>query len=227
MIHPDVRAVFFDVVGTLLVPDRPVSQTYVEVACRYGADADEGWVRMAFRAALARQDEIDRLAGWRTDEARERSRWQAIVREVLPVGNAPGCFDELWAWYARPAAWSLNPEAAEIIGQLTDHGLFVGVASNFDSRLKSVLGGFRELGALRSRCVISSLVGWRKPAPEFFAELVRVAGRRPDEILHVGDDLQNDILGATAVGLQSVLFDPEGKSSATPRIRQLRNLLPG
>src|SRR5262249_15068025 len=213
MIDAGVRAVFFDAVGTLLVPDQPVSQTYVEVASRHGADADETRVRTTFRAAFARQDEIDRLAGWRTDEARERSRWQAIVREVLPGAPAPNCFDELWAWYAQPAAWRLSPETAYVIEQLTDRGSFVGIASNYDSRLTSVLGGFPELGAVRSRCVISSLVGWRKPAAEFYAELVHVSGHRPEEILHVGDDVQNDAHGANAAGLRAVLFDPEGKSS--------------
>src|SRR5262245_15237186 len=227
MIDLGVRAVFFDAVGTLLVPDRPVSQTYAEVARRHGAVAEEAQVRTAFRAAFARQEEIDRMAGWRTDEAREHARWLAIVREVLPGAAAPACFAELWAWYAHSGAWRVNPDASDLTGQLSDRGFFVGIASNYDSRLTSVLGGFPELGAVRFRCVISSLVGWRKPARAYFAELARVSGHRPDKILHVGDDLQNDVLGVTAAGLRAILFDPDDKSSHIPRIRQLRSLQPG
>jgi len=223
MIDADVRAVFFDAVGTLLFPGRPVARTYADAARRHRAHLNEESVRNAFKAAFARQEEIDRLAGWQTDEARERTRWQAIVGEVLPVP----CFSELWSWYSTPQAWRVNPDAAGVIARLTARGLRVGVASNFDSRLDGLLSAFPELAPLRDRCVISSRVGWRKPAPQFFAELARVADHPPGSVVHIGDDLHNDVEGASAAGLRAILFDPNDETATVPRIRQLRDLLPG
>jgi putative hydrolase of the HAD superfamily len=223
MIDAGVRAVFFDAVGTLLFPYPSVARTYAEAARRHGSQVTEEKVREGFRTAFARQEEIDRRAGWRTDEARERARWQTIVSEVLPAA----CFDELWLWFSTPQAWRVNPDAVEVIARLTARGLTLGVASNFDARLEALLGELPELAPLRGRCVISSRVGWRKPAADFFAELTRVAGHPAESVVHVGDDLQNDVEGATAAGLRAILFDPKGQTSSVPRIRQLRDLLLG
>ncbi|MCC5578862.1 HAD family hydrolase [Microtetraspora sp. AC03309] len=45
-----------------------------------------------------------------------------------------------------------------------------------------------------------------KPAPEFFAKVAAVAGRRPEEILYVGDRLDNDVLPARRAGMRTALL---------------------
>jgi putative hydrolase of the HAD superfamily len=224
MIDAGTRAVFFDAVGTLLFPRTPVARTYAEHACRHGANMSEEQVRHAFREAFARQEQLDLAAGWRTDEARERTRWRAIVADVLPAADAEPCFAGLWDWFADPAAWSVHPEAAEILTELSHRGLSVGIGSNFDARLLPLVDHFPELAPVRGRCVVSSLVGWRKPAPEFFAALAGVAGCEPAQVLYVGDDPRNDLEGATAAGLRAVLLDPDADRSHPARIRSLRDL---
>ena len=73
-----VRAVFFDAVGTVLVPDPPAPVVYAGVAARFGVRADAGDLRERFRAAFRAEEEADRRAGWSTSEAREEARWRAI-----------------------------------------------------------------------------------------------------------------------------------------------------
>lgn len=227
MIPPDTRAVFFDAVGTLLFPAASVHQTYADIGRRHGVVLPEGDVRLAFREAFARQERRDFQEGWPTDEARERARWRAIVGEVLPGPDPEACFADLWAWFSTPEAWAPHPEAADVLAELAGRGLTVGVASNFDARLVGLVDALPALAPLRGRCVVSSLVGWRKPAGEFFQAVRQAAGCPADQILYVGDDLRNDVHGATAAGLRAVLFDPEGKAEDGPRIRRLRDLLPG
>ena len=84
-----------------------------------------------------------------------------------------------------------------------------------------------ELAPARGRCVVSSLVGWRKPAPQFFAALVEAAGCQSHQVLYVGDDKRNDLDGATAAGLRAVLLDPAAENSGADRIRGLRDLTAG
>jgi putative hydrolase of the HAD superfamily len=227
MIDATIRAAFFDAVGTLLFPRTPVARTYAEHACRLGADVSEDQVRQAFRSAFARQERLDLAAGWRTDEARERCRWRAIVADVLPGVDAERCFAGLWDWFADPAAWAIHPEAGEVLHELSRRGLTVGIGSNFDARLLPLVEHFPELAPVRGRCVISSLVGWRKPAREFFAALARAAGCGPSQVLYVGDDLRNDLEGATAAGLRAVLLDPNADPMVPVRIRGLRDLTAG
>jgi putative hydrolase of the HAD superfamily len=59
--------------------------------------------------------------------------------------------------------------------------------------------------------VISSEVGQRKPAAAFFQAICRHADAPPGQIVHIGDDLENDLAGATAAGMTSILFDPGRK----------------
>ncbi|MFJ2033382.1 HAD family hydrolase [Streptosporangium sp. NPDC087985] len=50
--------------------------------------------------------------------------------------------------------------------------------------------------------------GWgvSKPDPAFFARVVAVSGREPDEILYVGDRFDNDIRPARAAGMRAALI---------------------
>ena len=227
MIDSGIRAVFFDAVGTLLFPRVPVSRTYAEHACRHGGEITEEHVRSAFRTAFARQEALDRAAGWRTDEARERARWRAIVAEVLPGADSDACFEGLWEWFSTPAAWAVSSEAGDVLRTLAERGLVLGIGSNFDSRLLPLVDAFPELAPVRGRVVISSLVGRRKPAPQFFAALVEAAGCERDRVLYVGDDERNDLRGATAAGLRAVHLDPAVKDPGPDRVRRLRDLIAG
>lgn len=204
-----IRAVFFDAVGTVLFPDPWAPRVYADTAAAFGLAADPADVLARFRAAFRREEEIDRAAGWVTSEARETDRWRAIVAAALPSSPA-ACFDRLYGHFANPDAWRVPAGTAAVLAELAARGLVLGLASNYDSRLFAVLDGRPELTALRGNVVVSSVVGVRKPGAGFFAEVVARAGCAPAEILFVGDDPENDYLGATAAGMRAVLVAPPG-----------------
>jgi putative hydrolase of the HAD superfamily len=205
MIPPDVRAVFFDAVGTLVHPDPPAAAVYATVARALHSRLCEAEIATRFRTAFAREEARDRANGWRTSEERERQRWRCIVAKVLDdVVDDECCFRELFTHFGRPEAWRCDPQVAGVLAELGRRGYALGVASNYDARLHAVLAGFPELRPLR-HVVISSEVGWRKPAPEFFRALRARVGLAPAEVLYVGDDRANDYEGALAAGLRAAL----------------------
>ena len=107
---------------------------------------------------------------------------------------------------------------------LKSRGLIVGVASNYNKRLRPVLAGLPIVNSV-DEVVISSEIGWRKPAPEFFAALVRRSGFAAEQVLYVGNEPVNDYEAANAARLQPVLLDPRGQfSPAYVRIRDLAEL---
>jgi HAD superfamily hydrolase (TIGR01549 family) len=55
---------------------------------------------------------------------------------------------------------------------------------------------------------IHTSAAWRveKPEPGFFARVTEVAGRTPEEILYVGDRLDNDVLPARRAGMRAALL---------------------
>jgi putative hydrolase of the HAD superfamily len=228
LIPPDVRAVFFDAVGTLIHPDPPASAVYAEAARRFGSRLDLPTVAARFRAAFRRQEEIDHASGLRTDEAREVARWRAIVAEVLDdVTDPEDCFAYLYAHFARPSAWRTDPEAAAVLAELRGRGYRLGIASNFDGRLRRVAEGLPGLAPVEY-LVISSEVGWRKPAPAFFLQMCAECGLPPAEVLLVGDDPVNDHGGARACGLHALLYGAVGSEAVPAEARLLRwaDLLP-
>jgi putative hydrolase of the HAD superfamily len=226
-VGPGTRAVFFDAVGTLIVPEPPAPVVYAAVARRHGLDLRPEVARDRFRAAFRVEEEADRAAGWVTSEGREQARWWRIVTHTLAeVSDPKACFHELFQHFSKPTAWGVNTDAAAVIASLREQGLVLGIASNYDARLRSVVAGHAALAPLRDRLVISAAVGHRKPSRSFFDEVARVAGCEPSAILFVGDDLENDYEGATAAGLQAVLLDPDGRHpQVARRISALRELV--
>jgi putative hydrolase of the HAD superfamily len=227
LLRPSVRAVFFDAVGTLIHPAPPAPEVYHAIAGRFRSRLSLDEICRRFRTAFQKEEALDQAAGLQTSEPREVERWRGIVTEVLDDVNDPAaCFAELFEHFSRPEAWRCDPDAAETLQRLEKRGLQLGVASNFDQRLRRVAAGFEALRPLR-HLVISSEVGWRKPAREFFAALCRSVELPPEAVLLVGDDVGNDYEGARAAGLQAVLFDPQGRAAASHdcRIAGLGELL--
>lgn len=227
MIPPGTRAIFFDAVGTLIHPDPPAPKMYAAVGGRYGSRLSLPVIAARFRNAFRRQEDIDLANGLRTSEEREHARWRQIVGEVLDdVSDPAACFRELFAHFGRPESWRCDPDAVLVLHKLTDRGFMLGIASNYDTRLRDVTEGWRDLGPIR-HLVISSEVGWRKPAPGFFEAMTQTAGLPAERILHIGDDPTNDYDGARQAGLHALLLDPDGRTRAPAllRIDRLSDLL--
>jgi putative hydrolase of the HAD superfamily len=208
MLGPDLGAVVFDVVGTLIHAEPSAAQVYAAVGRRFGSRLTAEDIRPRFVAAFASQEALDLAGDLRTSEDREHRRWRQIVAEVLDdVPDSNACFQELHQHFASSEAWSCDAAAARTLKELSHRGLVLGLASNYDHRLRSVLAGLPALEPLEY-VIISSEVGWRKPSSDFFAAVCRVVGLPPKHILFVGDDRRNDYDGARAAGLQAVLLDP-------------------
>jgi putative hydrolase of the HAD superfamily len=92
---------------------------------------------------------------------------------------------------------------------LRSAGVKTAVVSNWDASLESVLielGLRAELDAV----VSSGAFGAAKPDPGIFAEALRRVGAAPDQALHVGDRLDEDVIGARAAGIEPVLLVRDG-----------------
>ena len=226
ILDSSIRAVYFDAVGTLLFPATSVAETYRTIAQRRGAELHADLIRIRLREAFEQQEQIDLGAGWRTSEVREELRWRTIVHEALrEVADTDACFRDLWECYRWPKAWTVHSETAIVLENLTQRGIVIGMASNFDARLAGLVAGIPELTPLADRCIISSLVGWRKPSGEFFGKVIEEADCAAAEILFIGDDLRNDVQGAQRAGLRALLFDPAGKSEIAERIGRLMEVV--
>jgi beta-phosphoglucomutase-like phosphatase (HAD superfamily) len=56
--------------------------------------------------------------------------------------------------------------------------------------------------------VISGEIGYRKPHPEIFRQALLRLGVKPEQAVHIGNSLEEDIAGARNAGMRSVLITP-------------------
>ncbi|MGF1425099.1 HAD family hydrolase [Kitasatospora sp. LaBMicrA B282] len=155
----------------------------------------------------------------------------ALVGSVLAQGldNAeairivrPGC-DVPTEWEARRAAGhdeyldetDLYPDVRPALQQLMEHGVWVGVAGNQNSRAAECL---RRLGLPVDGIAASAEWGVAKPDPVFFERVIDWTGCRPAEIVYVGDHPANDIVPAQAAGLRAAHLrrGPIGLTTVAP-----------
>jgi putative hydrolase of the HAD superfamily len=201
----EVRAIFFDAAGTLIRLPRGAACHYVEVAARHGTDIPLEAMAAAFRAAWEEISAPPEIRTPRPDD--DRGWWRDLVGHVLDRCAVPpsaldrdAYFAELYSEFVRPGVWAVYPEAQAVLTCLA--GRFqLGIISNFDGRLRTVLA---ELGLAPffQHVIISSEVGADKPAPWIFEEALRRAGVRAAEAWHVGDEPECDWEGGARAGLQ-------------------------
>ncbi len=169
---------------------------------------------------------IERFIGLRTDRSREQERWRRIVATVFSeVADTPPIFDALWRHFASSESWRVYDDVPACLERIAGMGIMVGIASNFDDRLHAIVKSLVSL----ERChhiFVSSRLGWRKPAIEFFRSIEQHLGMAAKEILLVGDDWENDYLAATAAGWRAVFLDREGRkqTAASASVRSLAEL---
>jgi putative hydrolase of the HAD superfamily len=132
---------------------------------------------------------------------------QGGAARLAPLLREPGRADQLWS--------RALPGARAALERLRAMSLPVIAVSNSDGSATRSLERAGMLDAFDA-VVDSHLVGVAKPDPAIF-ELARRHVRVPRErVVHVGDMLDVDVVGARAAGLRAVLLDPFGDWVGAP-----------
>ena len=97
-------------------------------------------------------------------------------------------------------ASDLYPDALPALQRAREAGHRIGISGNNSAHTEAFA---RSLGLAD---VIGSSQRWgvAKPDPAFFQRLIDEAGCAPDQIVYVGDRVDNDVLPALAAGLQAI-----------------------
>jgi putative hydrolase of the HAD superfamily len=227
-----ITTVFFDAAGTLMRPVRPVGESYALFAARYGMNVPAPEVSARFRGCFGSAPPLAFPAAQGNGiQELERAWWKELVGKVFePYGPFPhfdDYFTELFAYFARADSWRLFPETRQTLTALKRRGVKLAVISNFDSRLLAILEGLGVSSEFES-ILISSRIGYAKPALEIFRHALERHRTTAAEALHVGDSVEKDAIGAQNAGIQGVLLDRKAKMKAVgfTKIKNLSALLP-
>lgn len=215
---PRPRAVLFDAYETLVFLDDPVGRLRRALEAA-GHPNDHAAVARAFAAEVAyyRRNQ---------DRGRDPGSLESLRRDCAGVFR-----DALDVRPPRPQAtsllmdglvWRPFDDARPALEALSAAAFRLAVVSNWDASLPDVLTSV-GLSAFFSCVSVSAVVGARKPEPAIFHHALGVLGVAPSDTVHVGNDAQLDVAGATAAGIRAVLLDRSGGAVGAnpPRVESL------
>lgn len=207
------RAVLLDALGTLVELPDPAGALVEELGAR-GVKlrpAEARWAIGAeiafYRAHLHHARNAEALADLRERCVEVlRNALPAHARDVRDLGEAL-----MGALRFRPYG-----EVPGVLAAWRQQGLRLVVVSNWDVSLHEVLDR-TALTPLLDGAIDSASFGVAKPDPSIFAAALALAGVEASEALHVGDDLDADVRGARAAGVEPVLIARDGFAPAGVR----------
>jgi putative hydrolase of the HAD superfamily len=208
------RAVFFDVGNTLLYPYPSVSEVCRQVLAEAGHVRDLHAIDSLMPLVDAyyedRYREDDTF--W-TDEGETSGVWvgmySLLARRLGLEEDAEHLARRVYDEFGRADRWRAYNDVLPAIMRLKERGHLIGVISNWDGRLSTLLDGL-GIAEMLDTIVSSAEVGLHKPDPRIFELACERVGVAPHEAVHVGDHHYADVLGASAVGMTPVLIDRQG-----------------
>lgn len=225
------KSIFFDVGNTLLLPHPSVEKVCAEILSDHGYHVSPE----DLLPALKKADEAYEEQYWKDDrfwltEVDAADFWaglyELILREVGVDGDARFIAEKIYTAFGQADRWQPFDDVIPVFERLVAMGYNLGLISNWDTRLPSLMVE-TGLSKYLDFVISSASVGLLKPQPQIFELALSRAGVEAAEALHVGDHYYADVLGARSVGITPILIDRRGKvgSSDCLLIKDLFGLL--
>jgi len=219
-------AVFLDAGGVIVLPRRDL---VAGALARVGVEIDRSLVPGAHYRAVRRLD--SGLDAWGPPDPYGRAFCDALgvgeahlphaLRALSELAERSRCGEILWS--------EQTPNALPTIVALRRAGVHVLVVTNSDGHARENLRDAAICqagvgpGAVVSDVIDSGVVGSAKPDPAIFQVALGRAGVPADRVVHVGDTVRADVVGARAAGITPIHLDPNRACRAADH-RHVRSL---
>lgn len=201
-----MKAIIFDAGNTLVWLDHELIAGLLR---EHGVEASQHALLAAEYEAKRKLDEMIRRGDAGTDASRWRYYFEQILQAIGVSGESvPAIIDGLETRHARRNLWCrVRERTVEALDELRARGYRLGVISNSDGRIESLLDSV-GLASHFEFVIDSQRVGVEKPDARIFQIGCERLGLRPDEVMYVGDIYEIDVVGARNAGLRAILIDP-------------------
>jgi HAD superfamily hydrolase (TIGR01549 family) len=215
-----LEAVVFDVDFTLAKPGPDLGpEGYRRLGARFGLELVPDRYEQARRDAIAtlkRHPELDH------DEEVWVLFTERIIQGMGGSGDTYACAVEMTRAWERADHFELFEDALPVLDDLRNRSLKLGLLSNTGRDLDV----FVTHHAIEVDAMLTSRVhGKTKPHETIFRAMLEKLDVPAETAVMVGDDPDDDIAGARAVGMDAWLVDREGRFPQHPqRLTDLRAL---
>lgn len=215
-----IKAILFDLVGTLIYVKDSVGTVYSNIAKSFGIEADPKKLDNSFLNVI--HNEPPPTGG----EKEEKKWWRKIVYETF-VGACHGMplpqqifdqiFEAIYKEFTRKSTWGIYPDVIPTLEKLHGVGadpcvcpIKIGLISNFDNRLEIIL---KEINLFKYLDTLSysGKVGFSKPDPRIFQFALKELNVLPEEAIYIGDSLDDDYYPACDLSISAILIDRDKK----------------
>jgi REG-2-like HAD superfamily hydrolase len=230
---PAVRAVFLDIGDTVMRPNPSWEAVYAIAFREFGVEVEIDALNTALRKAYHH-------GGWGMEggfEPNEETSFQRTVAidaaAIAELGLEPmpeAFYRHLAELFMVTSHWHVFPDAYPALEALRARRLTIGAVSNWVWNLPELLHAL-DLVRHFDFIAASARIGYEKPHPRIFEWALERAVTDADAVVHVGDHVDADVLGAQSVGIGAVLIDrrgryaPEEVPDDVPVISDLRELV--
>ncbi len=208
-----IRAVTFDAANTLIEHSWDPARLAVDSAKSFGLPLNDSEARIAYHQVYTQMRGEHELFEKLGDENLILDFWKRLIEAWLSkleldkqfaTSIVNYCQNEVYS--KNSPIWRLFSDVRPTLFQLSSMEIRVGVISNWDRSLLKVLENLEVSDCFEF--VIASLVfGCEKPETAIFHEAARRLELKPDEILHVGDSINDDVEGAKRAGFEWLHLD--------------------
>jgi len=206
---PQVKGVFFDLYGTLLIlgDTKLAWSDWIDVLYAGLCPPEIAVTRESFRDCchqfFGKEEPSAEIADGLTVFERRIHRLAASLRSQIELAVLKETASRaVNAWQMQV---QLDPEGPAVLSKLAE-GKILALISNFDHppHAHRIL---RETGLAEyfKTVVISGEVGIKQPNPEIFRIALQQTCLTSDEVVYVGDT-QEDVVGAMAAGIKPILI---------------------
>lgn len=227
-----IKAVFFDLDGTLRIPSPGPTAAFVHFARSLDIEIPPAaerrvkvWAHQYWgHETLVKQDmEQYDLDGFWINYSRQ------LLEKVDATQDLPARAVMVRQWFGteyKPQV-ELAPGSKSLLTTLRQNGYILGLISNrlnplHEDVIQLGLDGFFDVA------LAAGEIGYWKPDPQIFWHTIsRFEGLHAGECMYVGDNYFADGRGAAAAGMIPVIYDPEElyNEADYPRIRHMTELL--
>ncbi len=229
-----LRAVFLDIGDTVMRPNPSWEDVYAIAFREFGVEVEMPDLHAALRRAYHH-------GGWGMEggfDPTEETSFQRTVQvdsaAIAELGLEPmpeAFYRRLAELFMVTSHWHIFPDAYPTLTALQERGLTVGAVSNWVWNLPELLHTL-DLVKHFDFIAASARIGYEKPHRRIFEWALEQAQVEPAQVIHVGDHVDADVLGARAVGIEGVLIDrmrryaTDDVPDGTAVIGSLEELLP-
>ena len=209
-----IKAVSFDFYNTLVRFWPPLEEIQQAACHELGLTVSEDAITHGYAVAdvLFNRENEERPLSTRSDEDRLEffGRYEQLILETAGIPVSLDLAQRVWKMAMMvPKDFVPFDDTVPALEQLREAGYKVGIITNLRRDLDELLQK-AGLAQYLDFAVGSQEVGKEKPHPPIFLAALEKAQAAPEEVVHVGDQLRSDVMGAQGVGMHGVLINRSG-----------------